>query len=317
MHISAITHRDSEGSLRQIRLTQAHIRQGPKAGAGTIMLPTIQLITLIPVGGDPSCGPGETWTGEGCSGAGEGGGGCPSEFVAENNCNPVPSPPPCATLDEEGFLPTGCPGEPVPPSAPASPSPKPCGSSRDAAFVSNNMTAAIQVSDATATWRNFGMQNTLSAVFVLAWAANESQFGTSPVSRINNNYFGEIASQTCFKGVCVGNPNKAAPWQGAVACAAMMFIVSNPNWACFTTPNLLGSALAAISSHNGAYVRAAAGATGVAGIAQAIADAGWCTNDPRCPNGGYGRAVQADYNELVPVVDCLYPWLIFAPGIFQ
>jgi hypothetical protein len=46
----------------------------------------------------------------------------------------------------------------------------------------------------------------------------------------------------------------------------------------------------------------------VAQLAQAIANGGWC-KEGNCVNGGYGQQVQADYNELMPVVNCLFPGL--------
>jgi hypothetical protein len=80
--------------------------------------------------------------------------------------------------------------------------------------------------------------------------------------------------------------------------------------------------LAAISARGGLYVKAArsaiaAGFTSVDYIAQAIANAGYCTTDVNCFFNRYGATVQADYNQLVPVVECLFPWLTFTPGIFQ
>jgi hypothetical protein len=163
---------------------------------------------------------------------------------------------------------------------------------RDISFVSNNFFAALSVSVSNG--------NVLSADFILAWGANESGFGTSNASINNDNFFGETNPS--------GNPNKTAPWQGAVPCA-QVGAKASPGYACFSGSTLAASALAALAGRHGLYLTVASFFQGfsVATVAQAIADAGWCT-DSLCNNGQYGAVVQKDYNELVPVINCLFPW---------
>jgi hypothetical protein len=150
----------------------------------------------------------------------------------------------------------------------------------------------------------------LSPEFILAWAAVESGFGTSSISQNNDNYFGEAYNTRCVRTGCIlnTNPNSAAPWKGAVPCATVS-ASANAGFACFAGSTLAGSALAILASHGGGYVTAATGAAGagIAAMAQAVANAGWCTT-PACSNGGYGAEVLQDYNELVPVINCLFPW---------
>jgi RHS repeat-associated protein len=201
--------------------------------------------------------------------------------------------PPCTPLviDPGGCvlpLPTG------PVEAP--PKPPSCESGlsqRDISYVSNNFFAAFSVGVSTG--------DALSADFILAWAAVESGFGTSNISKSNDNFFGETSPK--------GNPNQAAPWNGAVPCAQTGVATANPNFACFAGSTLAASASAALSERNGLYLTVASifRFSSVATIAQAIANAGWCSTDA-CKNGGYGAQVQKDYNELVPVVNCLFPW---------
>jgi RHS repeat-associated protein len=173
---------------------------------------------------------------------------------------------------------------------------------RDINYVSNNFIAAFTVGASNG--------DVLSAEFILAWAAHESAFGTSPAAKINNNYFGEKFLKCGRDGACVANtdPNRTAPWKGAIPCARVG-AAARLVYACFPGSTLAESAQAALSSHNGRYLVVASifQGAGVATVAQAIADAGWCTEGD-CVNGGYGRAVRAAYNELVPVINCLFPW---------
>jgi hypothetical protein len=171
-------------------------------------------------------------------------------------------------------------------------------------FVENNALAAAALSEQ--------FNGILSGGFILAWAAVESAFGTSSISQTNNNYFGEQYLTNCGPNgnACKFNTDskRAAPWSGAVPCSQLGGS-SNAGYACFAGPNNLGgSAKAALSAGNGKYLNVAAGMQGasVAQIAQAIADAGWCTNSA-CVNGQYGKTVQGDYNELQPVWNCLFP----------
>ncbi len=225
-----------------------------------------------------------TCIGDGGGGGDDGGDGyCPP---SEESCGPD--------------LPTGS----VPDSPPQSP---PCEgqfSARDVSYVANNFLAADAVSSTAA-------QGLLSPEFILAWAAVESGFGTSNVSKTNDNFFGEKFLINCNSpGGCVPNtnPNKAAPWKGAVPCAQVS-ASANVGFACFSGNDLYGSAVAALASHGGKYLIAGVGAEGggISATAQAIADAGWCQQG-NCLNGGYGQQVLQDYNELVPVINCLFPW---------
>ena len=174
-------------------------------------------------------------------------------------------------------------------------------SQRDINYVTRNASAAYVVS------AQFG--GVLSGEFILAWAAVESAFGTSAVSQNNNNYFGEKFLACDAQGMnCKPNtnPQRTAPWASAIPCAQLGGAAA-PGFACFGSPNLFGSAYAALSSGKGKYLNVAQSVAGesVAQIAQAIADAGWCQQG-LCRTGGYGRQVQQDYNELLPVLNCLF-----------
>jgi len=208
----------------------------------------------------------------------------------------------CGPDDDDGYFDNdgGDDGSGNPGGGGQPPTPPPCGSQRDVNYVITNFLGADAVS----------AQKGLSPEFILAWAAVESGFGTSGVSTTNDNYFGEKYF-VCTNGGkdCVPNtnPDKSAPWKGAVPCSTINS--TKAGFACFLGNNIYSSAMAALSSHGGAYLTAAKGALagGVAAEAQAIADAGWC-KEGNCPNGGYGQQVLADYNELVPVINCLFPW---------
>jgi RHS repeat-associated protein len=185
--------------------------------------------------------------------------------------------------------------------APPGPSCEDSLNQRDINYVEQNAGAAYGVSAQVG--------GGVSGGFILAWAAVESIFGTSSVAQNNNNYFGEKFLTNCGPTgtTCVpnSNPNATAPWAGAIPCANIGS--PNPGFACFAVSALGGSALAALSTGNGKYLKAAESAGGsVAQMAQAIANAGWC-KEGSCTNGGYGAAVQADYNELLPVLACLFP----------
>jgi hypothetical protein len=139
-----------------------------------------------------------------------------------------------------------------------------------------------------------------------------SMLGTSAISQNNNNYFGEkflrcnAQGQNCAPNT---NPNGKAPWRGAVPCSTLSGS-PNPGFACFSVSDLGESAAAALYSNHGRYLNVAESMQGasVGAIAQAIANAGWCTQGG-CVGGGYGQQVQADYNELLPVLNSLFPGL--------
>ncbi len=201
----------------------------------------------------------------------------------------------------------GIPGVAPPPAA-SDPTPS-CldgASQRDINYVENNAEAAALVSSSDG--------GAISAAFILAWAAVESGFGTSNVAQKNHNFFGEKFLVSCGPtgSSCVPNtnPNARAPWKGAVPCA-QLGSGANPGFACFVGSNLAGSAAAALASRNGKYLQIAQSMPGAspAQLGQAIADAGWCTNG-NCPNGGYGQQIQGDYNELLPILECLFPELV-------
>jgi len=176
---------------------------------------------------------------------------------------------------------------------------------RDVNYVSLNMNAAADIST--------DIGGALSPVFILAWAAVESGFGTSGVAVNNDNYFGEKDFVNCGpKGdTCVPNtnPNHTAHWKGAVPCSQLGG-KATPAFACFDGDTIFGSAWAAIMNRGGWVIKTANSMPGasVAQLAQAIANGGWC-KEGNCVNGGYGQQVQADYNELMPVVNCLFPGL--------
>jgi hypothetical protein len=82
----------------------------------------------------------------------------------------------------------------------------------------------------------------------------------------------------------------------------------NLGWACFSAnTGFAASAFAAVYAHDGRAVTIARGMPGATAgqLAQAIANGGHCT-EGACLNGGYGKQVQKNYNELIPVIDCLY-----------
>jgi len=173
--------------------------------------------------------------------------------------------------------------------------------------VRNNAASAFGVSEGTG--------DVLTGAFIIAWAAVESNFGTSHLAHSNDNFFGEAFCATASPCVLNTNPDAKAPWQGAVPCSQLSGS-PNPGFACFTGSTLAGSALAALAARHGLYLNAAKAIAGgtVAQIAQAIANAGWCTVDSgnqKCTNGAYGAAVQAYYNELLPIIQCLYPFLLW------
>jgi RHS repeat-associated protein len=173
---------------------------------------------------------------------------------------------------------------------------------RDVAFVTDNVAAAYDVSTV------FG--GALSGGFILAWAAVESGFGTSSIARSNHNFFGEKHFATCGANGCIPNTNpaKTSPWKGSVPCAQLGGS-PNPGFACFDDPTLGASAYAALVNGGGKYLKAASNlpsTSTIAAKAQAIADAGWC-KEGRCLGGGYGKDVQKIYDQLVPVLDCLFP----------
>jgi hypothetical protein len=153
----------------------------------------------------------------------------------------------------------------------------------------------------------------LSPVFILAWASVESGFGTSNVAQNNSNYFGQKDLVNCGpKGnTCVPNmnPNHKAPWLGAVPCS-QIGANANPGFACYSDPTLASSGFAAIFSGNGRVLKIAQSMPGATPtqLAQAIANGGYC-KEGNCLNGGYGKQVQTNYNELMPVVNCLFPGL--------
>lgn len=221
-------------------------------------------------------------------------------------CNPVGG----ACVGADGFTPMPSPvcqvPAPPPPSTPqeATPSCLDGLSQRDIGYVSSNAYAAFDVSAETG--------DAMSPSFILAWAAVESAFGTSPVAMNNDNYFGE-KFLTCNPrgGGCVpnANPNRAAPWKGAVPCS-QLGAGRNPGFACFAGSDLFGSAFAALLAHGGRDLKIAQSMPGAtpAALAQAIANGGFC-QEGNCTAGGYGQAVQSDYNELLPVINCLFPWL--------
>ena len=108
---------------------------------------------------------------------------------------------------------------------------------------------------------------------------------------------------------------------GKVPCA-WLGTDARPGFACFGGTDLEGSAFAALAAGGGKYLNVAESMPNATPgtLAQAIAEAGWCpgTNDPNCKrkpgaplaDGGYGKAVQADYNDLRPAIECLFPALL-------
>ena len=175
---------------------------------------------------------------------------------------------------------------------------------RDVLYVEENAASACDVA------AEFG--NAVSGGFILAWAAVESGFGTSSLASTNNMFFGEAFGVKCpnprLQSFCLNtNPNRASSWNGSIPCS-QLGSGANPGWACFATPGLAQSAYAALTARNGTYLLAAENNSGsFFEMGQAIADAGWCTTDPRCIKGGYGLQVELDWQELIPVLDCLFP----------
>ena len=175
-------------------------------------------------------------------------------------------------------------------------------SGRDISYVATNFGAASDVSAETG--------GALSGAFILAWGAVESAFGTSSIAQNNNNYFGEADLICGSRGNCTpnANPNHVARWIGAAPCSQVGTATANISFACFEG-GFAASAFAAVFSHNGSAISIAQNMPGAtpAQLAQAIANAGWCKVG-NCVNGGYGTQVQQDYNELAPVIQCLFPW---------
>jgi hypothetical protein len=135
------------------------------------------------------------------------------------------------------------------------------------------MTAAADLSVETG--------HVLAPIFILSWAAVESGFGTSNISRTNNNYFGEKDLVNCGpKGdTCAPNtnPDHHARWAGAIPCRGLG-ANANAGFACFDDATLGASGYAAIFNGNGRILSIAKSMpdASVAQLGQAIANGGYC-----------------------------------------
>jgi hypothetical protein len=151
------------------------------------------------------------------------------------------------------------------------------------AFISAGQAAAAAVSKSTG----------LSSDLILAWAAYESQYGTSNAAMKNNNFFG-------LTPALGKNP---VHWAGSDPYSSC----SVTPYDCFTSQpqGLTASAISALTSFGGKYLTAGLTAQGAGGslamVVQAIADAGF--NSEYGP-GVYGGNVKGAADSISMRKDC-------------